>query len=303
MATSIKKRRALSDLFMEGVEVRFGKDPETGKPTGRIGPFVDDEGRPLPPRADEFAMYVRPPDPYQREQAMREANAKRARALVKAKRDEDSEEHLTIMAFLADMEDSTLVDYVLLGDANLRQAEAQREILAEEEWKEMPAYQDALRQFSAMDPGELEGNAEWEAFLELDAKFSNQVAKRERELTDAQRDVLGMLSREQLERKALEKRAEMIGTQAFLDEYQLQTEYFAVRDPEDTTKLYFESAMEFAGQHQTIRDTISEALLPFISDEAEAKNSQGAAVDGSTSSVPPAKQETSAASTPGGPTE
>jgi hypothetical protein len=297
MATNIKKRRQLSDLFKEGVEVRFGVDPDTGKPIGKIGPFLNSRGERLSCPDDEVAMFIRPPDPLQREQAMREGQAKRARALIKAKRDEESEEHLTIMAFLADMSDETLIDYVLLADQMERRNEAEREILALDEWKDMTSYQDALRQFSDMSPEELEGNEEWEALLELDRKYGEQIEERERELLDAQRDVLRLLQREQVERKALEKRAELTGSQAFMKEYEAWMLYFSVRDVDNNDLMFFESARDFAAQPQQVRETIQEALMPFISEGSEAKNSRGAA-PGSDLSAPPSEPVTSEPSTP-----
>lgn len=286
---NIKQRRALSDLFEEGVEVRFGKDPETGKPKGDIGPFLDSQGNRKPCPEGWINLFVRPADPVQREMAMREANAKRARALVKAKRDEDSEEYLTIMAFITDMDDTTLVDYVLIGDTGKRRADAEREILAMDEWKEMDAYQDAMRQFAELEPEQLENNEEWEALLELDKKFGDQILARETELSEAQRDVLSMMcrnNRDQLERKALERRAELVGTQAFINEYELQMLFYSLRDFEDTSQLFFENANELAQQHQTFRDTVSEALLPFISEAAEAKNLLGVASGSDLSELP-----------------
>ena len=222
--SSIKARRAISDLYKQGVEVRFGVDLETGKPVGKIGPFENSEGKYKPAEPDEIAVFVRPPSPLQREQAMRDGQARRARALINAKRNEDSEEHLTIMAFLADMSDETLVDYLLVQEQNDRYQEAMREVLSRDEWSNMTELQDALRQFEAMDDEELVGNEEYSALMDLDEKFTEQIRQRLHELTDAQRDAMRMMRRETLERRALDKRSEMVGSQAFINEYQLQTE-------------------------------------------------------------------------------
>lgn len=293
---NIKTRRALSDLFKEGVEVRFGTDPETKKPRGRVGPFEDENGKSIPPSPGEVQMYVRPPDPLQRDLAMRDASAKRARAIVKAKRDEDSEEHLTILAFLADMSDETLIDYVLLADMSTRQGEAEREILALDEWKEMTAYQDAMRQFENMKTEDLAHNEEWQALMELDQKYAEQVSEREMQLADAEREALRMLDRSVVETRALEKRADMAGSQAFIVEYERQMRYYSCREWVDQNALFFGTADECSGQPDEVLNTISEALLPFISDGIEAKNSSGAA-PGSDSSGPPNAQETSDSST------
>lgn len=295
MATNIKARRRLEDLFKVGVEIRFGKGPDD-RPQGKVGPFEDE----CPP--EEIPMWITPPNPLQREAALREANAKRARALVKAKRDHDSEEHLTILAFIADMEYETLVDYVLLGNASNRRTEAEREILALDEWKDMLAYQDAMRQFTEMDPAELEGNEEWEALLALDDKYGDQLEKRERELAEAERSVLRMLDREKLEAKALDRRAELIGSQAFMDEYERQNAFYSIRDPENHGNLYYESVDELYASDPRIMQTVNEAMEPFLREQVEAKNSSGAA-DSSESSPLPSEPETSAVSTPEVPTE
>lgn len=272
MATNIKARRALSDLYKQGVEVRFSVDPETGKPTGKIGPFVNTSGEHKPPAPNEISCYVRPPSPLQRDMAMRDGQARRARALINAKRKEDSEEHLTIMAFLADMSDDTLLDYVLINDSQERQQDAMRDVLSREEWKDITDMQDAMRQFDDMPEEERAENEEWVALMEQDQKFGDDVAERLKELADAQRDALRMQSRESLEKRALDKRSEMIGSQAFINEYELQMLFYSVRDPENHSQLFFESAREFAEQHEDFRAVIEEALHPFINEGVEAKN-------------------------------
>lgn len=297
MATNIQARRRLSDLFKEGVEIRFGVDPETGKPKGKIGPFLNTRGDRASLPDTEVAMFIRPPDPLQREQAMREGQAKRARALIRSKRDVESEEHLTIMAFLAELSDESLIDYVILGDTQERRADAEREILALDEWKDMPQYQDAMRQFSEMEPEDLVGNEEWDALIVLDNKYGEQVSVRERELADAHRDVLRMLPRDQVEKKALDKRSELVGSQAFMGEYELQMLFYSVRDVDNIDRMFFEDVKDLAAQPDEVRDTINDALLPFISDGGDLKNSSGAE-PGSPSSGPPSEQETSESSTP-----
>jgi hypothetical protein len=296
MATNIKARRLLSDLFKEGTEVRFWKG-EDG-PTGKIGPFVDEKtGKKIPVKeGKEVAMFIRPPDPVQRDMAIRSAQAKRAAAMVKAKRDEDSAEHLTIMAFLADMSDETLIDYVVIGDIAERRQEAEREVLSRDEWKDMTQYQDAMRQFLDKPAEELEGNEEYEALLELDKKFGDQIIARETELAEAQREALRFLDRSVVEKKALSKRAEMVGSQAFMDEYEKQMMFYSIRDPDDDSKLFFEKVDEVASQPDPVRELIEEALLPYISDSGEAKN-LSRAVSGSASSELPDSQETSDSST------
>ncbi len=297
---NIKARRKLSDLYKKGVEVRFGPN-DTGEVEGRVAPggqgaFKDDDGKPLPLGEDDVAMWIQPPSPLQREMALRDAQAARARALIRAKRDENSEEHLSVLAFLADMTDETLIEYVMVSTQDDRSNEATREVLALDEWQDITAYQDAMRQFDEMDPAERDENPEYIALMEKDEKFGEQVRQRTNELADAERDVLTMRGRAETEKRALEKRAELVGSQAFMREYEQQMLFYAVRDADDTGVLFFESARELAEQDDAIREVIQEALVPFITDGSEAKNSPGVA-SGSESSEPPKKPETSEAST------
>lgn len=295
---NIKARRRLSDLYKRGVEVRFDGGPGRIAPKGE-GPFVDDDGKPIPLKPGEVQMWVQSPSPLQREMAMRDGQASRARALIRAKRDENSEEHLTIMAFLAEMTDETLIDYVLVQNQRERRDEAMREVLAGDEWSEMSSYQDALRQFEEDERSEeeLEDDPEYQALMELDAKFGEQVRIRESELVDAERQSLEMRPRGDVERKALEKRAEIVGTQAFMAEYERQMLFYSVRDFDDQGVLFYESARQLAEEPDVVRQTIQDAMVPFISDAAEAKNLQGV-VSGSDSSELPNAPETSAPSTP-----
>ena len=297
--TNLKPRKRLSALYQRGVEVRFGPNgPETGDPDVAKGRIVDSDGNPKPVGNEDIQMWVRPPSPLQREMAMRDAQASRARALVNAKRKEDSEEHLTIMAFLADMSDETLVEYVLLSTTQERQAEASRDILGNDEWKDSAELSDALRQFDEMSDTELAAHQEeYDALMERDAEFGRQVAAREAELMDIERDSLSFRSREDLERKALEKRSELVGQQAFMYEYEQQMQFYATRDFDEPGELFFSSAREMAESDEEVLTTIKDAIALFINEVGEAKNWQGAA-SGSEQSESPSEPETSAPSIP-----
>lgn len=297
--TMITARRKLTELYRSGVEVRFGVN-EAGERVGRIGPFKDEDGVPIPRAEDEISVWVQAPSPLNREMALRDAQAARAKALVRAKRDEESEEYLTSKAFLVDMTDETLIEYVLLGGQDERQNDAIREILADKEWEDITAYRDALRKFQ--EDQTPEDDPDYAALLELDKKFSDQVHKRAMELEDAEREVLAMQGRDRTEKKALEKRAEVAGSQAFMHEYEQQMLFYAIRDFEHKSTMFFESPRELADMPDEFKDVIKSAMAPFINDVAEAKNSQGA-VSGSESSEPPSKPETSEASTPPAATE
>jgi hypothetical protein len=272
---NIKARKRLGELFKRGIEIRFDEDG------GHLGPFLDDDGKPVPATDDQVAMWIQAPSPYQREMALRDAQAARARALLRAKRDEDSEENLTSRAFLAEMTDETLKEYVLMIDEDERRNVAIREVLSREEWSDFPALQDSFRLMEEQN-GDPESE-EWKDLMDADRRYGEQVTEREEELIDAAREVLGYLSPEEL--------------QAFMAEYEKQMVFYAIRDIETTSNLFFDSVEEWNEQPDEIRSVVVEALSKFVGEAAEAKNSLGA-VSGLDLSVPPSAPETTEASTP-----
>lgn len=286
---NIKARKKLTELFRRGVEVRFDAEG------GHLGPFLDEDGKEIPPTDDQVAMWIQPPSPYQREMAMRDAQAARAKAMLRAKRDENSEEFLTSKAFLAEMTDETLVEYLLLVGTEERRNEAIRDVLSREEWADFPTLQDAFRRMEEQD-GDPESD-EYRDLMEADRRYGKQVSEREAELADAARDSLGYFQREELERRALEQRSELSGSQAFMSEYEKQMMFYAIRDIENNANLFFDSVDEWNEQPEEIRSVVVDALTLFIGEAAEAKNSPGA-VSGSDSSALPSEPETSAPSTP-----
>jgi hypothetical protein len=291
---NIKARKKLTELFRRGIEIRFDADG------GHIGPFKDEDGKDLPATDDQVAMWVQAPSPYQREMAMRDSQGARAKALLRAKRDENSEEYLTSKAFLADMTDETLVEYLLVMDTEERRNEAIRDVLSRDEWSDFPALQDAFRRMEEVG-GDPESD-EYRDLTEADRRYGKQVSEREAELSDAARVSLGYIGREESERRAVEKRSEVAGSQAFMAEYEKQMMFYAIRDLENTTNLFFDSVEEWNEQPEEIRSVVIEALGQFIGEAAEAKNLPGVA-SGSDSSVLPSEQETSEASTPEASTE
>lgn len=303
MATNIKARQKLSALYRRGLEVRFGpgRPPLIGDPDVNNGVLVGEDGKDLPVTDDDVQTWLQTPSPLQREMAVRDAQASRAKSLVRAKRNEESEEHLTIMAFLVDMSFETLVDYVLLSTSDTRRDQAVREILGEDDWKDITALQDAMRQFDELDEAGVtlneEQQAEYDGLMAEDQKFGDQVAVLELQMSEIERDALKMQSREQLEKKALDKRSEIVGQQAFMFEYEQQMLYYSVRDFENRGQLFYTSARELAEEPDEVQDAFKQGATKFIADSTEAKNLLGV-VSGSESSEPPNAPETSAPSIP-----
>lgn len=293
----IKARRRLSELFKTGVEIRFGgRYGREGAvaPKGE-GPFLDDDGKAVPLADDEVAMWVQPPSPLHRDQALRNANAAKSRAALAARRDEDSEEHLAALEFIEQMSEETLYDYVLVSDIEERQQDAIREILQDEEWSDITELQESMRIFE--EEGRAEDDPEVEAVRERERELQRLVSEREAELREAAYDVLRMRGPEAARKVALEKRGDLLSSRAFMIEYERQMTFFSVRDADDHGVIFFESPTELASQPDEVLALIQEALQPFIKDGSEAKNSPRAE-SGSDLSAPPSKPETSESSTP-----
>lgn len=283
MSRNIKTRRKLNSLYKRGVEVRFSEDG------GRVGPFSKADGTPLPCGEHEVAIWVAAPSPIQREMAMREAQAKRARTLLRTKRDDTSEEFMTAKAFLADMSLETLIDYVLSVQLDDIRNESIRDVLSREEWEDMTELQEAMRQY---DEAENKEDPEWMDLIRRDIEYGRQVAERQKELLEAQREVFRILSRDHLEARALERRAEIVGSQTFMFEYEKWMTYYSVRDIDDHDELFFDTVEEWNQQEDEIRAKVAEALQQFIQDGTDAKNSPRAD-RGSQESGLPSKPETS----------
>jgi hypothetical protein len=289
--SNIKARRRLQELRAKGVEVRLGATEEESA----IGPFVDSDGQPIPCPDDKIAVWVQPPSPLQRDQALRDAQAARARAILKTKRDDTSEEQLTSLAFLAEMSLPTLIEYLIAHNEDDTRTEAIRDVLQAPEWKDMTELQDAMRQFEEADTAE--DDPEWAPLLARDAEYGRQINNRIEELDGASRESFALLGRDELERRALAKRSDLVGSQSFMNEYERQMTWYAVRDIDDHGSLFFESAREFADQEDDVRQILGRALTQFIQDGTEAKNLLGAE-SSSDSSAPPSEPETSDSSTP-----
>lgn len=285
-STSIQKRRRLTALYETGDLVRFGKD-DAGKPVV----LKTDE----PSGDDDIAIWVGPPSPLQREMAVREAQAARARAMLEARKKEESDQYVNARAFLANLSFEDLVDYVLDAEENERMARARRDVLAEKEWEDFNNLRDAMRQFE--EAGSPDNDPEWADLLARDQQFGEQVYKRGNEIRESDREGLVLQSRDDLEKRALDRRIEIAGTSVFMRVYEEWMLFYGCRDDEDHTMLFFENINDMKSAPDEVQTALNEKLNEFVTDPVEAKNSQ-AAGSGSTSSAPPSEPETSSDSTP-----
>jgi hypothetical protein len=282
--TRIEKRRKLDALFDRGGYVRFGADSQ-----GR--PIVDPEVE----SPDDLSIWVGPPSPLQREMAIRDGQAARARVVLEAKNHEGSDQWLTIRAFVASMPTDDLIEFILALDETDYIAQARRDVLVEKQWEDFNQLRDAMRQYE--EAGSPVGDPEWEPLLERNRQFADQVISRSEELENDARDALKLMPRGKIEEKATDLRIEQAASTAFMAKYEENMLFYACRDDEEHKELYFEDVDDMKSQPQEVQQGLARKLASFINEATEAKNSQGA-VPGSTSSVPPVDPETSESSTP-----
>jgi hypothetical protein len=282
--TRIDKRKRLEALFERGDYVRFNADANGI-------PVVNPE----PPSEDDMRVWVGPPTPLQREMAVREAQASRARAMLSARGKEGSQDWLTVNGFIQGLSMDALLDYVLDLDDTERVQEARRDVLKEDEWDDFNSLRDSMRQFE--EAGSPYDDPEWQGLLERDVAFGDQVTARAAELRAAAREGYSMMPRVEVEKKALDKRIDQTGAAAFMSNYEEWMLFYACRDDEDHSILFFDTVSEMKSQPEMVQEALANRLALFIAESSEAKNSQGA-VSGSASSAPSDAAATSEPSTP-----
>lgn len=257
--TSIEKRRKLEALFDRGGLVTFNRD---------------DEGRPVinpeTPSDDDQAIWVGPPSPLQREMAVREAQAARARIMLDARDDPNSHTSVTIRNFVNSMKLDTVIDYILELDENEHFTQARRDVLQQKEWEDFNAFRDAMRQWE--EAGSPQEGAEWEPLLERDRKFGTQILDRANEIRDDVRAGYSHMPLNIVQEKAIEKRIEQAGTAAFMTAYEEWVLYYACRDDEDHLQLFFDSPDDIKRLPEEIHGALAEKLRAYITDASEAKN-------------------------------
>lgn len=276
-SASINARKKLSALYARGLLVRFTPEgPVYGNPDkgGQISEDVS------PSTKDDVEVWITAPNPLQKEIAMREGQAARARGLLKLKNDPNSEEYLTNKATLAEMSLDTLIDYIVIMESEGRANEAMREVLADKEWETFDELRDSMRQYEEAvahfqetgegeDPSEAE---EWQSLLDAERRYAKQVGERELQLSSVARESLALVGRDDLEKRAMEKRGEIVGSTAFMTEYEAHMRYYSVRDASNHAQLFFDSVREYREASEIVQIAIGEALKSLISEGSEAKN-------------------------------
>lgn len=274
--SNMGKRRKLQDLYARGTEVKFSGPDE-----------VESE--------DTIVVWVTPPSPLQREQALREAQAERARLILKARRDPESQPGLVTEELIERMSLEEVCEYIVTMSDGEQQTEATRNVLRRDEWEDIDALRDSMRRWE--EAGAPTDDPEWEELLERDRIFGEDVAEEVSRIQEAEVESLKLLPRVELNKRAFEKRLDSLGNQQFMDTYQTYLMFYSCRDGDDHQELFFEDVSDMRSMPDEVQEALLREFSKFISEVGEAKNSPRVA-DGSEQSAPPEEPETSESSTP-----
>lgn len=255
----IDKRKRLEALFDRGGYVRVNADSD-GRPI--VNPDNESD--------TDIKIWVGPPSPLQREMAVREAQAQRARMIIEARSNADSPAWLNIRSFIAGLKTDDLIDYILDLDEGEFMSQARRDVLKQKEWDDFNQLRDAMRQYE--EAGSPVGDPEWEPLLKRDQTFGRQVSERADEIRADAKDGYKHMPRPKIEERAIDKRVEQAGSAAFVNAYEEWMLFYACRDDEDHTVLYFDNKDEIKSLPQEVQEGLAETLASFIQDSSEAKN-------------------------------
>jgi hypothetical protein len=256
-----QKRRRLTDLYVVGKEV----------------PINDNSG------GEPLVVWVQKLNPLQSETALRKAGAARARYIA-TRKDKDSEEYRDAMSDVLDYsERETLVEVVARDDLYAKRMAVEAEIGAEEEWTK-DDYLQGL--FDAWQGGEgEEGLKDRYAIDKEDEEAKRVFAELQRYNAQVDKIMEGERARiisdysawpdEKLTDRAVARVIENRSLTVFLKELETQQIFFAVRDPDDHKKLYFESVEEAASIADEVRTAIVDNLRMIAVERDEGKGSAG----------------------------
>lgn len=247
------KQRRLGDLYVVGKELTLddGKGPVT--------------------------VWINKLNPVDHSNALRHANAARARILA-AKKDKESEERLSIESDLADQEKEDLITF-LVSDVALRRQEAiEAELAAEQEWEDkdylqglVDSWENGLKDTYAADSEDPEAKHVFEELERWEAVLAERMKAEREALT---RDY-SEKSEEDLRELTLDRLIQVQGDQAWLEEYHRCEVWLATREPDHHKKKYFANRDE-------VDDLPNEVLLALVSayreltvEPTEGKDSPG----------------------------
>lgn len=277
MATAVKppKRRRLGDLYKVGQ--MFSADDGDGA----------------------VEVYMRRPNPYELENALKDGNAARAKAVLRMRK-EGTTEYEQIEGSLWDIGDTPeLARFIVAEMAQDLYSRAHAFVMDTDEYTEdsvLESSLDNLEKWAESTPSEGDDEyVDYQNTLEFVEKFNKDVEAKYEILREEE---LGkVLAEGELEEKVRRILIDRDAGVEFLREYRVSCVYYAARDPENKIDRYFEARQEVK---ELPYETLSQLIRWYDEIDMgreEVKNSQGAAPS-SPESAPSDSPETSELSGP-----
>lgn len=248
------KTRRLTDLYVKGKEVLIS----------------DGKTEPIP-------VWVQKLNPVLQEEALRRANAARARLLTKKKMP-DTHEYQSIRNDVLGKDPEELIDFLVADLVGQRTPAIEAEMASEEEWSEnsylqglRDAWNNEMRDRFHTDNTDEEALQTW---TEL-KRFSDLVSDRLKSEADSYRRDFEGKSDEDLVELVFDKTFQAAGDMAWVHEYRRCEVYLGVRDAENHRERYFENRDEVDELEQETLVTLVAAYHDLNVDVTEGKDSEG----------------------------
>lgn len=248
------KRRRLSDLYVRGTEVSC----------------TDGQGEPV-------VVWLQKLNDIDQQSVFRKASAARATQLT-YRNNKESDEYKSVYGEVVDFANrETLIELVIREDLALRRMSVEAELSAEDEWNEdqylqglYDGWNDGLKDEYARDKEDPEAKR---VFDEL-KRYTEAVDK----IMDGER--LAMIKdyenadETNLLEKVVEHFIKQAAGSAFMAEYEAYELFYAVRQPEDHKKKYFESRDEIDSISPEIKTQLLSAYQELVVEPTEGKDSE-----------------------------
>lgn len=254
------KKRRLADLYQVGMDV-----------------LVDDgENEPI-------TVYMRKPNPFEHEEALRDGNAARARMTLRM-RDPKTQDFDILKADVEAIGNKQRQCEFLVSERGPEfLSRAYQKISTSDDWSEdglIEAIQDSIQEFADRENEMTEEDEDWEDYQRVKGqveKFNKQVD--DQAAIERQEEIHRLLDEtdediRELVRKALiDKAASLL----FFREYRMSCIYFATREPENHGQRYFTSKQEVRELPYEVQSILLDNYDQLDLSKDEAKNSHSAA--------------------------
>jgi hypothetical protein len=279
--TVVPPRRRLSDLYVVGKSVVF-EDP-----------------------AGDVEIYLRRPNPFEHEEALREGNLARARMALRMK-DPSTDEYAILHGELAAVGDRIQKAEILFNEnyADYYQR-AFTWVQEQDRWSKddyATSVTDALADYEEREVRPVEGDEDWEDYQRVVKEveeFTKDVDTRLEKVKKDEIDEFLMLEELELDERIMRVLIDRQAGVAFYRGYRVACLYYATRDPDDHGKRYFSNKQELMELPAEVQSRLLEEYDALDVPRDEVKNSPSAEASSELSAPSTSPEITE----PSGPTE